>query len=488
LNLNTSHVIQQLDWTKSGKPAPPASELITYKESGAPFSLSISKAENSRDYGIFAKTSISEATCIGEYAGVVKKRKNDQKHIPFTCLFDEKYYVDASEIGNEMRFIRDCQVSGKPANMLFCCVNGHLLGITIEPIAPGTELIADYSEWFTKYTKRYYLETFKNISEENVELSADYLAFEWLISSGYLSICSTNKNFVLPSQYQCPKDRYVDQLSSIGFEQSTDDSNVFEASSRFELINFQKAIHAWNQENQKKLAEISENELVSGIDNVIKFREINVSLYEIDKNQLENIQNHQNPYVMKTFGYVLKNEKCYLIQEYMNMGNLKDLMASEKLCKLVLDNLPKIACDMASGLDFLHKKGVCHGSLCAENIFISGNFERSFVTKIGGYIGCPSKHYFRSLENNFFIAPEVQGCSCSLINKTHDVYAFGKILSFILSNDVKMTPEFLVHSFCSKDLDQRWNRILLSCCHIVASKRPPVQDLIQQIKNIRGCC
>jgi len=152
-----------------------------------------------------------------------------------------------------MRFIRDCQVSGKPANMLFCCVNGHLLGITIEPIAPGTELIADYSEWFTKYTKRYYLETFKNISEENVELSADYLAFEWLISSGYLSICSTNKNFVLPSQYQCPKDRYVDQLSSIGFEQSTDDSNVFEASSRFELINFQKkAIHAWNQKNQKK--------------------------------------------------------------------------------------------------------------------------------------------------------------------------------------------------------------------------------------------
>jgi len=75
LNLNTSHVIQQLDWTKSGKPAPPASELITYKESGAPFSLSISKAENSRDYGIFAKTSISEATCIGEYAGVVKKKK-----------------------------------------------------------------------------------------------------------------------------------------------------------------------------------------------------------------------------------------------------------------------------------------------------------------------------------------------------------------------------------------------------------------------------
>jgi hypothetical protein len=137
------------------------------QESGnAMFKIAKSRVEGA-GLGVFSMVDLAANTPdIMDFSGIVRvtehKDGNSQAEIRSEYLValyqDESYSVDidASEFGNESRFINDYRRSGKEANCMlqcyFCQFSGEIrvAVCTIKNIKRGDELLLDYSKKYWK--------------------------------------------------------------------------------------------------------------------------------------------------------------------------------------------------------------------------------------------------------------------------------------------------------------------------------------------------
>ncbi|KAL1521246.1 hypothetical protein AB1Y20_020917 [Prymnesium parvum] len=133
-----------------------------------PKQLKIVKIKNRKhpcfgEYGLFASENIDKGVVLLDYAGrisVVVGEESDVNRSSYllNMFTDEEHSVyvdiDASQIGNEARFINDYHGTGQPANSQFWPYFDEHTGEkrmsikTIKPVASGQEILVDYGGRF----------------------------------------------------------------------------------------------------------------------------------------------------------------------------------------------------------------------------------------------------------------------------------------------------------------------------------------------------
>ncbi|XP_054870221.1 dual specificity testis-specific protein kinase 2 isoform X2 [Amphiprion ocellaris] len=210
--------------------------------------------------------------------------------------------------------------------------------------------------------------------------------------------------------------------------------------------------------------------------------------------QLMNRLSHPN--ILRFKGVCVHEGQLHALTEYINGGNLEQLLDSNK--HLSWPTRVKLACDIASGLAYLHSKGIFHRDLTSKNCLIK--CDDSSYTAVVGDFGLAEKIPTNLAEGEklsvvgspFWMAPEV--LRDEPYNEKADVFSYGIILCEIIAR-IQADPDFLprtenfgldYHTFqhmvgdCPPDFLQ----LAFNCCNMDPKLRPSFQDIIRHLEEI----
>jgi len=115
-------------------------------------------------YGLFAKEDIPAYSCIGEYVGLVRKRKRSldkYNDYIFGCVIayeDTPFVIDAQERGNHTRFINHSDTPNLRSTWLMQEGICHIMLVTEQKIPQDTQLTYDYgADYWKKRTEPFEL-------------------------------------------------------------------------------------------------------------------------------------------------------------------------------------------------------------------------------------------------------------------------------------------------------------------------------------------
>ncbi|XP_035527216.1 dual specificity testis-specific protein kinase 2 isoform X1 [Morone saxatilis] len=210
--------------------------------------------------------------------------------------------------------------------------------------------------------------------------------------------------------------------------------------------------------------------------------------------QLMNRLSH--PSILRFKGVCVHEGQLHALTEYINGGNLEQLLDSNK--HLSWPTRVKLACEIASGLAYLHSKGIFHRDLTSKNCLIKCD-ENSYSAVVGDF-GLAEKIPTNAAEREklsvvgspFWMAPEV--LRDELYNEKADVFSYGIILCEIIAR-VQADPDFLprtenfgldYHTFqhmvgdCPPDFLQ----LAFNCCNMDPKLRPSFPDIVRNLEEI----
>ncbi|OQR81336.1 ankyrin-3-like [Achlya hypogyna] len=177
-----------------------------------------------------------------------------------------------------------------------------------------------------------------------------------------------------------------------------------------------------------------------------------------------------------------------LVMDYVDGGHLRQFLDAPQPS----GDLLRIATAIASGLDYLHTRGIVHGALKSTNVLLSAN---GSCVKLAGY-GLPQQlHVTNPVENTLcWTAPEV------LLGKAAtpaaDVYAFGIVLVELetraapyasLSMDLWEVMVAIKNGWLRPELSARcdlWYRALVDACLLQdPTQRPSIADVVRTLES-----
>ncbi|MBS0620494.1 MAG: SET domain-containing protein-lysine N-methyltransferase [Verrucomicrobia bacterium] len=119
-------------------------------EKGSHLELAIRWIDEKMGYGVFACHPIPAGCFIGEYTGVVRRRKLFGRWKNSYC-FDyrigerrSRYVIDAQDAGNHTRFINHSASPNVETASLIWKGAIHIILFALRPISPGDQLCYDY--------------------------------------------------------------------------------------------------------------------------------------------------------------------------------------------------------------------------------------------------------------------------------------------------------------------------------------------------------
>lgn len=105
-------------------------------------------------YGVFAKETIRELSFVGEYVGLVRRRRffkdssNDYVFGYFIGPQDTPWVIDAKEMGNFTRFINHSYEPNLTSRWIIVDGVGHIILFANQLIRPGEQLTYDYGPYY----------------------------------------------------------------------------------------------------------------------------------------------------------------------------------------------------------------------------------------------------------------------------------------------------------------------------------------------------
>jgi tRNA A-37 threonylcarbamoyl transferase component Bud32 len=120
----------------------------------------------------------------------------------------------------------------------------------------------------------------------------------------------------------------------------------------------------------------------------------------------------------------------YLVMEYADQGTLNDL---HKTLPFLAYGIRKRLClDIAEGLKIIHKCGVVHGDVKAENILVFTDRQHGYVAKLGDF-GCSIFEDERQRQSRIggtypWTAPEVKNSVPRELWRYTDIYSYGLLV------------------------------------------------------------
>ncbi|XP_061694934.1 dual specificity testis-specific protein kinase 2 isoform X2 [Syngnathoides biaculeatus] len=210
--------------------------------------------------------------------------------------------------------------------------------------------------------------------------------------------------------------------------------------------------------------------------------------------QLMNRLSHPN--ILRFKGVCVHEGQLHALTEYINGGNLEQLLDSNKHLSWVARI--KLAGDLASGLAYLHAKGIFHRDLTSKNCLIK--CDDSNYTAVVGDFGLAEKIPANLTEgaklsvvgSPFWMAPEV--LRDEPYNEKADVFSYGIILCEIIAR-IQADPDFLprtenfgldYHTFqhmvgdCPPDFLQ----LAFNCCNMDPTLRPSFPDIVRHLEEM----
>lgn len=210
--------------------------------------------------------------------------------------------------------------------------------------------------------------------------------------------------------------------------------------------------------------------------------------------QLMNRLSHAH--ILRFKGVCVHEGQLHALTEYINGGNLEQLLDSNK--HLSWPTRVKLACEIASGLAYLHSKGIFHRDLTSKNCLIKCD-DYGYTAVVGDF-GLAEKIPTNLAEveklsvvgSPFWMAPEV--LRDEPYNEKADVFSYGIILCEIIAR-VQADPDFLprtenfgldYHTFqhmvgdCPPDFLQ----LAFNCCNMDPKLRPSFQDIVRHLEEI----
>ncbi|XP_066548553.1 dual specificity testis-specific protein kinase 2 [Amia ocellicauda] len=210
--------------------------------------------------------------------------------------------------------------------------------------------------------------------------------------------------------------------------------------------------------------------------------------------QLMNRLSHPN--ILRFMGVCVQEGQLHALTEYINGGNLEQLLDSNK--HLSWTARVKLASEIAMGLSYLHSKGIFHRDLTSKNCLIKS--EENCYTAIVGDFGLAEKIPDHGAEGEklavvgspFWMAPEV--LRDEPYNEKADVFSYGIVLCEIIAR-IQADPDYLprtenfgldYHAFqhmvgdCPPDFLQ----LAFNCCNMDPKLRPSFPEIVKILEEI----
>jgi serine/threonine protein kinase len=139
-----------------------------------------------------------------------------------------------------------------------------------------------------------------------------------------------------------------------------------------------------------------------------------------------------HPNVVRTFGYGRgKRNEYYIVMEYVDGPNLATLIALQE--PRVRQNRFGIVMQMASGLRYIHERGLIHRDFCPKNV-LYGSDEVAKITDFGLTVpaGVRSRLLTARAGTASYMAPEqIRGLQ---LDERTDIYGFGVSVFEVLTS------------------------------------------------------
>ncbi|XP_048845029.1 dual specificity testis-specific protein kinase 2 isoform X2 [Brienomyrus brachyistius] len=210
--------------------------------------------------------------------------------------------------------------------------------------------------------------------------------------------------------------------------------------------------------------------------------------------QLMNRLSHPN--ILRFMGVCVQEGQLHALTEYINGGNLEQLLDSNKQLSWVVR--VKLARDVALGLGYLHSKGIFHRDLTSKNCLIKTD-ETGFTAVVGDFglaekIPCEDSdgEKLAVVGSPFWMAPEV--LRDEPYNEKADVFSYGIILCEIIAR-IQADPDYLprtenfgldYHAFQNMvgDCPPDFLQLAFNCCNMDPRLRPSFADIVKNLEEI----
>ncbi|XP_067109262.1 dual specificity testis-specific protein kinase 2 [Osmerus mordax] len=203
-----------------------------------------------------------------------------------------------------------------------------------------------------------------------------------------------------------------------------------------------------------------------------------------------------HPNILRFMGVCVQEGQLHALTEYINGGNLEQLLDSNK--QLSWATRVKLALEVAMGLGYLHSKGIFHRDLTSKNCLIKCD-EHGYTAVVGDF-GLAEKipnhdvagEKLAVVGSPYWMAPEV--LRDEPYNETADVFSYGIVLCEIIAR-IQADPDYLprtenfgldYHAFqhmvgdCPADFLQ----LAFNCCNMDPQLRPSFQELVKRLEVI----
>lgn len=184
-------------------------------------------------------------------------------------------------------------------------------------------------------------------------------------------------------------------------------------------------------------------------------------------------------YILLVVDVFREKDKYVLVTEYADGGSLWDLVGGEipDEERVPLDNktVKEIAMQILSGLVFLHENDIVHRDIKPQNILRCDDKWKIADFGISKRLNKPvTNHTFQGAHSAPWAPPEqVEGVAA---HPSADVYAFGRMISFLLSGNRKIASIY--------SLSENWIDVLRPCVNEFPGDRPDVISLKDKINAL----
>lgn len=210
--------------------------------------------------------------------------------------------------------------------------------------------------------------------------------------------------------------------------------------------------------------------------------------------QLMNRLSHPN--ILRFMGVCVQEGQLHALTEYINGGNLEQLLDSNKY--LSWATRVKLASDIAMGLSYLHFKGIFHRDLTSKNCLIKSD-ENGYTAVVGDF-GLAEKIPINDSDEKlsvvgspFWMAPEV--LRDEPYNEKADIFSYGIILCEIIAR-IQADPDYLprtenfgldYHAFQHMvgDCPPDYLQLAFNCCNMDPKLRPSFPEIVKQLEEIQ---
>ncbi|HEU4524358.1 MAG TPA: protein kinase, partial [Gemmatimonadales bacterium] len=150
--------------------------------------------------------------------------------------------------------------------------------------------------------------------------------------------------------------------------------------------------------------------------------------------------NLQHPHILPLFDSGEADSFLYYVMPFVEGESLRDRLTREK--QLPVDEAVRLACEVASALDYAHRRGVVHRDIKPENILLHDG--RALVADFGIALAASKASGTRMTETGMslgtphYMSPE-QAMGEREITARSDVYALGAVLYEMLTGDPPFT-------------------------------------------------